>query len=201
MTDLIDTLRAIIREELSRHRAPELAIVTEVQPRDGDSSEGNHQVNARLRQSGIELQHVPVAVARLGLSFLPNVGDLVLVNFIGGDVNAPVVVGSLYDDVNQPPVGQAPEVVYVPPDDEDSDMRRFHLELPSGNTLTLDDENVIIESGDTQVTIARDGDVVIKAAGKLTFESDSDIALKAGGDFNVEASGNAVIKGAEVDIQ
>ena len=30
MSDLIATLRAIIREELSRYRAPELGVVTEV---------------------------------------------------------------------------------------------------------------------------------------------------------------------------
>lgn len=201
MTDLIDTLRAIIRDELSRHRSPELAIVTEVSPRTGDDSEGNHQVHARLRQSGVELQHVPVAVGRLGLSLLPQVGDLVLIAFVGGDANAPVVVGSLYDDSHHPPVAEAPEAVYLPPDDSESGIRRLHLELPSGTTITVDDDNVLIESGGTQITVARAGDVTIKSPGKIALECDGDMALKASGNLDLEAAASITLKGASATLE
>ena len=38
MSDIIATLRAVVRDELARVRAPEIGIVTEVFPRDSDSS-------------------------------------------------------------------------------------------------------------------------------------------------------------------
>jgi uncharacterized protein involved in type VI secretion and phage assembly len=201
VSDLIHTLRAIIREELARQRLPELAIVTEVQSRDSDDGDGNHQVNARLRSSGLELQRVPVAVGRLGLSSLPCVGDLVMIAFSQGDLQAPVVLGSVYDDSHRPPVGKPEETVYQPPDAGDASIRRFHLELPSGSLLTIDDDNVTIESGGTEVVIARDGDVTIKSAAKVTVESSSDMTLKSGGKLALEATGDVVIKGANATVE
>jgi uncharacterized protein involved in type VI secretion and phage assembly len=201
VSDLIHTLRAIIREELARQRLPELAIVTEVQSRDSDDGEGNHQVNARLRSSGLELQRVPVAVGRLGLSSLPCVGDLVMIAFSQGDLQAPVVLGSVYDDSHRPPVGKPAETVYQPPDEGDASIRRLHLELPSGSLLTIDDDNVRIESGGTEVVIARDGDVTIKSAAKVTVESSSDMTLKSGGKLALEATGDVVIKGATATVE
>ena len=71
MSDMVDIIRAIVRDEMARRRSPELGLVTAVQSRDSDGSDNNHQVNVRLRASGVELQRVPVAAARLGLSLLP----------------------------------------------------------------------------------------------------------------------------------
>jgi hypothetical protein len=103
MTGLIPTLRAIIREELTRCRMPELGVVTSVFAKEDDSGDGNHQVNVTLRGSGVELQRVPVAVDRAGWSSLPRAGDLVVVAFLEGDLNAPVVLGTIYDNTLRPP--------------------------------------------------------------------------------------------------
>lgn len=201
MTDLIGTLRAIVRDELARVRAPELAVVTQAFPRDAEGSKANHQVNLRLRESGVELQRVPVAVSRLGLSALPNEGDLVLVSFVGGDLNAPVAVGCLYDDEAHPPVAQPREVVYQPPDDEESGTRRFHLELKNGSTVTVDDESLKVTLGDTAIEITRDGDVVIKAKGKIRFESQADIELDAQGAIKLSATGDLSAKGMSATVE
>jgi uncharacterized protein involved in type VI secretion and phage assembly len=201
MSDLMATLRAIIREELTRHRSLELGIVTAVYPKDSSGSANNHQVNVRLRSSGVELQHAAVAVARAGLSMLPREGDLVAVAFVNGDINAPVVLGSVYDQVLQPPQADALDVVYQPPDDEDSSVRRFHLELPSGNLITIDDEKLHIESGGTELTITRDGDVAVKSAAKVTIESQGDITLEAGGNLQLSAKQNVTVKGMSTTVE
>ena len=44
----------------------------------------------------------PVAGAQWGAFFLPRVGHQVLVSFLNGDPDAPIVVGSLYNNVNTP---------------------------------------------------------------------------------------------------
>jgi phage baseplate assembly protein gpV len=195
VSDLIGTLRAIVRDELARTRAPELGTVTRVLPRDADGSKNNHQVDLRLRGSGVELQHVPVAVGRLGLSALPREGDLMLVVFVGGDLNAPVVLGSLYDDQAHPPVAQPVEVVYQPPDEADSSMRRLHVELPNGTTVTLGDETLEVVLGSTSVVVARDGDVVIEAQGKIRLAAQGDMELEASGDLMIAAQGQLTLQG------
>jgi hypothetical protein len=195
VTDLVGTIRAIIRDELARRRGPELGTVTQINPKTGDSDDGNHQVNLKLR-SGLELQRVPVTVGRLGLSALPNVGDLMIVDFIGGDLNAPVALGCLYDEQQHPPTAQEHEVVYQPPDDQDSSVRRLHLELQSGNKITLDDDKLSIVFGDTSVVINKDGDVAIQSKGKLAISSQGDVTIDAQGDFKVSASGEVKITGS-----
>lgn len=199
MNDTVAMLRAIVREELTRYRLSDLGIVTEVFP--GDGSENNHQVNVRLRSSGVELQRAPVTVGRLGFSMLPEVGDLVLLAFAGGDINAPVVIGSLYDNEKQPPKAGPLETVYQPFGDEDSSIRRLHLELPGGTALTIDDDKLQIESGGTQVVIERDGDVTIKAAGKISIESGGDMTLDAGGNLDLSAQQNVTIKGISTTVE
>ena len=201
MSDLIKILRAVIRDEMERRRAPELGIVTEVLARESESSDNNHQVKVRLRDSGVELQWVPVAVGRLGLSLLPQVGDLVLVVFVGGDLNSPVVVGSLYDAQVQPPVAKPAEVVYQPTDAQDASLRRFHLELANGSTLTIDEDKLTVALGGTEVVINRDGDVAIKSAAKLSIQTQGDMSLEASGNLDLKAQGNVTVSGVSATVE
>jgi uncharacterized protein involved in type VI secretion and phage assembly len=201
VSDLVATVRAIVRHELAAVRPPELGIVTAVFPHDAESSDGNHQVSVRLQASGLELQNAPVAVGRLGLSALPRVDDLVVVAFAAGDLNAPVVLGSLYDEQNHPPGAKATEVVYQPPDDEESGVRRLYVELPGGAKLTVDDETVWVEAGDTQVKIAKDGDVTVQAKGKIRLEAQGDLELEASGKLSLSAKGDVKIEGASVTVE
>jgi phage baseplate assembly protein gpV len=202
MSDMVEILRALVRDELARRAAPQLGTVTSLFAHESGSSDGNHQVNVKLRDSGVELQRVPVTVSRLGLSMLPRVDDLVLVVFVGGDVNAPVVVGSLYDEALQPPEAKAEEVVYQPTDAEDSALRRLHVELVNGSVVTLDDEKLTVQLGGTTLVIHKDGDVVIEGAGKLEIKTDGDITIEAGGNLELKAQANVTVKaGAQLALE
>ena len=202
MTDMVDIIRAIVRDEMARRRAPELGLVTSVFARDSDSSDNNHQVNLRLRASGLELQRVPVAAARLGLSLLPKVDDQVLVVFANDDVNAPVVVGSVYDENVQPPVGKPEELVYMPTDPDDSAIRRLHIELANGCALTWQDDHLTLKMGSTELTVNQDGDVQIKSAGKVEVKSDGDITIDAGGKLILKAQSDVKLTaGAELAME
>ncbi len=215
-TDLMTTLRAIVRDELARQRPPALGVVTRVHAREDDGNDGNHQVNLRLCGSAVELQRVPVTVPRAGWSALPNEGDLLLVNFVGGDLNAPVAVGTLYSDQAHPPVAKPHEMVYLAPDADDSAVRRMHVELANGCTFTLKDGSLEIAMGGTTVTVQGDGDVAIKAAGNISLDADGDLSMSAGGNVSItaqrdlalkattnatlEASAQTKVKGAQVSL-
>jgi len=201
MTTVIPTLRAIIREELTRYRMPELGVVSSVFAKEDDSGDGNHQVNVTLRGSGLELQRVSVAVGRAGWSALPRTGDLVVVAFLDGDLNSAVVLGTIYDNTLRPPKAAPLDVVYQPPDDEDAGVRRFHLEMPGGCTITYGDDKLSVTSGGTEVVVEKDGDVSIKSAGNVKIESQGDISLEAGGKLTMKAQQDASLAGMSTTVE
>ena len=197
MSELIDTLRAIVRDEIARNRCAELGIVVQIYANDGDGN--NHQVDVRLRSSGVELKRAPVTVQRYGMSALPMVGDLVLVVFLGGELNAPMVIGCVYDDNIQPPEASASELHYIVPDE--GGEKHFHMELPSGTSITIDDEKVSLISGGTEIEVEKDGAVKIVAGGNIELSASGDISLEAGGDIKLKAGVNLEAEGIGVKIQ
>src|SRR5438552_1540951 len=94
---LFETIQHIIQEELRQIRTAELAVVQEQHPHASESDTDNYACSVRLRNSGIVLKQVPIATSRIGSVSIPSTGDLVLVQFIGGDINAPVITGSFYN--------------------------------------------------------------------------------------------------------
>jgi uncharacterized protein involved in type VI secretion and phage assembly len=190
---IVPMLRAVIREELAAARALELAIVTRVYTNEGGSGDNNLAVDARIRGSALELQRVPVAVGRLGMSVVPREGDLAAIAFVGGDLNAPIALGFLYDEQTRPPDAGKDEVVYKVPDDAAGGKRRFELQLPSDRKVTIHDDKVIITMGSSSLTIEADGAVQVEAGGDLT--------LKASGKLQLEAAGDATLKGNSVKVE
>jgi len=204
MSGVLPLMQAIADERTASSRGIELAIVTRAFTDESGSGETNLAVNARLRGSGLELQRIPVAVGRIGLSSVPREGDLVVVGFVGGDLDGAVVLGSLYDEQTRPPEAGPHEVVYVVPEEDDAGVRRVHIEMQNGNAFTLEDDAATIAMGGTTVTVESGGNVVmhskgdieITADGNLAFEAQGNIELKAAGNFTAEAMGNATLEAA-----
>ena len=201
MSQIVPSIRAIVREELAKQRGLALAQVTQVFTNEGGSGDEHLTVNARLRGSVLELQKVPVTVGRSGISAMPRVDDLVLVGFLEGDLNAPVVMGVLYDTDVPPPDAAPDELVYVVPDEESDDARRLHMELPNGNALTVTDGQVEIVMGGTKITVEADGAIQLQAPGNIELSADGDIALSAGGKFTAEAQQDATVKGLNATME
>ncbi len=193
MSAIVPALQAVVRDELASQRTIELGVVTQVFTNEGGSGDTNLAVNVRLRGSTLELQHVPVAVGRLGLSLVPREGDLAVLAFVGGDLNGAVALGFLYDEQTRPPDGKATEVVYKVPDDEEADARRLEIQLPSGNTLTVQDKKLTVTMGGTTLTVEADGAITLEAAG--------DINLKAHGAIAIEAQQTLSVKGLSVSVE
>jgi uncharacterized protein involved in type VI secretion and phage assembly len=189
---LYETVQRIVQEQLGHVRTAELAIVQEQHPHAGDSDKDNYACTVQLRNSGIVLKQVPVATDRIGCASIPAVGELVLVQFVGGDVNAPIVTGRLYNDEDRPPVnddGQA--ITHLPLGAEDGDA--VHIELHSGDTREL-----VFKLGSGIEVNVRDDDPVVELkvdGGKLTLQIDRDGAL------TLESQGNVQIKGSEIAIE
>jgi hypothetical protein len=202
---LFDVIRRIVREEVGALRGAELAVVESQHPHADEGDADNFACTVRLRDSGLVLRRVPVATRRIGEAAIPPVGSLVLVQFLGGDINAPVIVGSLYDDAHRPPVNEdGTAVVHLPLDAGDADavhielrhgdVRELTIRLGDGLTIALRDDDPVIEidaAGKGALSIERDGALTIKSGGNVKVE---------GSDITIEAQGTLTLKGSTVNI-
>ncbi len=210
---LVETIQRIVQGELKSIRTGELGIVQEQHPHATDSDKDNYACSVQLRNSGIVLKQVPVMTSRIGSVSIPAVGHLVLVQFIGGDINAPIITGSLYNDEDRPPMNDDGQIIlHLPLGAEENDA--VHFELHSGDTremsvkigsgllLRLRDDDPVIEvdvdSGKATLTIERDGAMTIESQGTIKMKG-GEITLE-GDAINVKASGELNLKGATVNI-
>jgi hypothetical protein len=202
MNDLYETLRKLVRQELASLRVAELASVQEVFPADP----GNYECTVVLRDSQIVLKNVPLAVPRKGLAAVPDVGDLVLVQFVGGDLNHPVIIGSLYNDADRPPENKERQLVLHLPIDADADSAlRLELNEASPMSLKLNIKGtlkLILQDDDPVVSLDVGGNakLSIDRSGAVKLESQGNLDIKAGGNLKVEAGGQLNLKGSVVNL-
>jgi uncharacterized protein involved in type VI secretion and phage assembly len=202
---LFESIQQIVREEVGRIRTAELATVQKQHPHSSSGDSDNYACTVVLRDSGIVLARVPVATERIGSASIPAVGELVLVQFLNGDINAPVIVGRLYNDADRPPPnddGQA--ILHLPlgaSDDQavhvevHSDTRKAIVKLGSGLDLTVQDDDPVVK-----VDVAGQATLQIGKDGSIKIESQTAISIKGGSDVKIEASGQLTLKGATVNI-
>lgn len=211
--DAFHTLRRIIREEIRALRLPELAVVQEIHPHADAGDDDNHACTVRLRDTDLVLARVPVATPRKGMAAIPDVGDLVLVQFLGGEANAPVITGSLYNDEDRPPVSAEGEAVLrLPLDAGEGEGVELRLTSAgaSGAMLALgaslkielkdDDPVVVIDVGDGKatLTIESDGTVTLTSRKALAIEG-GEVSVK-GTAIRIEAQGELTLKGATINL-
>jgi phage baseplate assembly protein gpV len=167
----------------------------------------------QLRETGLVLPRVPIAVGVLGLVALPNEGDLVVVAFNGGDVHGGVVVGRLYDEITAPPDHGPGQVVLNLPAGETADDSRLLLTVavPGDGTrsvtltlggsvtvgVTVDDSGVVLTAGEASLTLQQtsssDASATLEVGG-------SSVTVEQGGDVTVKATGTLTLQGTNVEI-
>jgi uncharacterized protein involved in type VI secretion and phage assembly len=186
-------------------RLAELAVVQDQHPHATEDDTDNFACTVTLRDSGIVLKRVPVATGHVGAAWIPNVGDLVLIQFVGGDVHAPVITGRLYNDQDRPPPNEdGKAVLHVPLGAGDADAvhvelhsggtRAVSMSLGSGLTLTLQDDDPAVRievGGNAVLTIGQDGSLSVANGQKVEIK---------GPEITIEADGVLTLKGSQVKI-
>src|SRR5215472_5537483 len=115
---------------MSKYRIMEMGTVTSVFPHSDQNDKDNYECNVKLKNKDLELRKVPLATQGIGLAHVPRVGEMVLVAFLEGDINSPIILGRLYNDQDRPPVSKDEGIIFQPPFKQDNDKRRLHMELP-----------------------------------------------------------------------
>ncbi|MCA9662748.1 MAG: hypothetical protein KC486_30700 [Myxococcales bacterium] len=187
MSDLLHVLRAIVRDELKHLRLGDVGVVTATLPHaEGDTH--NYECNVKLRELDLELRNVPMTTPHVGMASAPREGDLVLITYVGGDPNRPIVAGRLYSDKANPPIHEAGE---------------WRVESPLAGlaSLAIDkEESIVITTGKNVVTIRKDAAIEITGEAELTITVKGDVTLQcanatidASGEINLGTGGGGVI--------
>jgi phage protein D len=159
----------------------------------------------------------PSAGKNYGHVWLPDVKEEVLVAFEHGDVNYPIVIGSMWNKNNAPPSAW----VKV-----DNGTFPFHgFASPAGHKIFMNDDKdnsaISFKSADDKITVVLDqkkgtldlfvdgkeltitskGDLKLAADGEITIDSKKKVNIKGQSGVDIAASGgNTTIKGTKVAI-
>jgi len=198
---MIEVIRKIIEDEISKLHIAELGVVTSIFPHSSESDKENYECNVKLKYKDLELRRVPVATQHIGLANIPNVGDLALVTFLNGNINAPVVIGRLYTDEDRPPTNKEEEIIYIPPYSTGSGLRRIHMEFPGGIILSITDDDVSVEAGKTTLKLNRDGDINIESNAKVNLKTTGDLNIDSNAKVNLKAMGDMSFSATNLKIE
>jgi uncharacterized protein involved in type VI secretion and phage assembly len=174
-----------LRRVLPLLEAPRLAEVTSV-----DDPSGLARVRVRIHGADADAAvplwarvAVPFAGAERGAFLLPDVGDTVLVVFVGGDPMHPVVVGGLWTGSEAPPetvsdrvdrwtfTGKAGTRIAILEDATGSE--RVEIETPNGARATVSDRGggrIVLRAGGATVTLAPAG-VTIETGATVSVDA------------------------------
>lgn len=121
----------------------------------------------------------PWAGTGWGTQFIPRVGMEVLVTFLGGDPDRPVVIGSL-------PSASAPPAFSLPEHRTRSGIRTQSTPGgANGHELLFEDQ-----SGSERVELNSRGDLHLRAVGHAELTAGQDLSLRAMGDVSVASGGD-----------
>jgi hypothetical protein len=213
---LYDSIARIARHEATARPFAAIGTVTEVFPADQGSAD--HAVSVELRDSRVLLPRVPIAVGVLGFAAIPAVGDLVVVMFLDGDINAPIALGRLYHADLDPPAHAAGEIILSLPAGGEPQVKlaivpstpSVLLTLPGDVAIECVEDRAEIRAGALRVTIDGTGGgraEIAAGSSTITLKKDGDITLTTSGTFKIDAavvdisgSSKISISGSSVEI-
>lgn len=231
MSSIVGIMKQVAEHEAQRIHTTELGLITAVFPHSIEDDQQNYQCSVTLKNRKLpdgrdfELRQVPVATPYIGMVCIPNLNDLVLVNFIGGDINAPIITGRLYNDEDQPPLNKPKEFFLQHSLEEggslkiDEQGQIIFTTKNFKNTLSLTDEtitiagdkdkySIVIDVTGQKIAISSNQNIELTAQnGKITIDA-KQIQLKASETFEVqstdttlEGTATVAIKSAQVDVK
>ncbi|MBE0369631.1 type VI secretion system Vgr family protein [Pseudoalteromonas aurantia] len=166
------------------------------------------------------------AGAKAGMQFIPRIGDEVLVDFINGDIDQPIVVGSVYNGGTQPPYPQKDatqsciktglaedtghEICFDDKKGEEklsiSSGKDFDLTVTNNATTLINAEDALTVKKSQTTTIEESQTVTVTKnyglkADKISLEGDSQIELKVGSNKITISSSGIKIEGSNIELK
>jgi len=178
---IIDIVRRVVSEEMAHSRGSLLGVVSDVFPNEDAKENNNYEISVRLKHEDLELRRVPVAVSHVGFVAPPRRGELVLVQFINGDLNQPVITGRFYTDEALAPLFKEEEILFEQRVGADS---LNHFRFTSDGTIILQRDVKKPEDNSEAKTSVRidggSGDLTVKMGEtvSITIKNDTEIVIE-----------------------
>ena len=164
--------------------------------------ESNQLIWARLAQGW--------ASAGFGLFHIPEVGDEVVLGFLGGDPAQAIVLGSLYSSKRKPAYEITAENtiraittrsgIVIELDEENKVVT---VKTPAGNSIELNDKDKamrLTDANQNKIEMGSSG-VVIESASSLTINAKTDVTINAGTALKATAKTSLEIGAANVEAK
>ena len=141
----------------------------------------------------------PGAGNEYGVTWMPQVGDEVLVAFEHGDISHPIVMGGLWNGADVVPFDygdlDAGKVTYCGFTSRTGHKVSF-WESTTGSSIQL-----LTANGEVNILLDdKNRELKIESTGKVIVDAQGDVEIKAGGSLKLEASGQVTVKGATVAL-
>ncbi|MGV2388062.1 MAG UNVERIFIED_CONTAM: phage baseplate assembly protein V [Microcystis novacekii LVE1205-3] len=189
MDSIVSVMKKVAGKEVQKIYTTELGIVTSVFPHASESDKDNYECSIQLKNkkqpdgSDFELRKVPLLTQHLGLVNIPKVGDLVLVTFVGGNLNAPIIIGRLYNDEDRPPINQEQEFLLQHNLEEGGS---FKIDAEGVITLTSKNEQNVITVKDEEITTATDKASITVKGGDVTLKNEQCQVVLSGSNITID---------------
>jgi hypothetical protein len=164
----VESIKKICENEVKKQRMLELAIVKNIYTHKSSNDNDNYECDVELKNGGNELRKVPILTPHIGFTWVPNVGDLVLIGYVGGNVNSPVVLGSLYNDDQRPPVNDMDQAICST---SEEGFKQLDFTIGNDNNMKIDsDKGFQWSAGDVRLLLnKRRNEVSIMDFKNLSF--------------------------------
>lgn len=164
-----------------------------------------------------------------GSLFIPEVNDEVLVAFLMGRLDQPVVIGSLWSSIDKPPAGDdsnnikkiktkyGHEITFndkegeaavtvktkkgysIALSEKDGSIKAETADKQNSLELDQNGNKVTVKSGAAKVELTSSGNVTISGSGSLTVKG-TQVNIEASGAMSLKSNGLLTIKGSIVQI-
>jgi len=185
----------------SRHYGKFPGTVTGVDGKTGYIKAQVPDIYGDTEESPWALPAVPFAGKDHGFVALPEVGDGVWIEFIGGDISQPIWTGCWWGDGELPAPGAEKTRAWITTaghqlvlDDQGSTVRLLHAK---GAELTLADSDITVKIGQSEATLVDSGEITLKVGGTEISLTLTGLSLKCGpASIKLSAAGVDINNGA-----
>jgi|APLak6261663543_1056040.scaffolds.fasta_scaffold00138_13 uncharacterized protein involved in type VI secretion and phage assembly len=185
----------------SRHYGKFPGNVTTVDDKTGYIKAHVPDIYGEADESPWALPAVPFAGKDHGFVALPEVGDGVWIEFIGGDISQPIWTGCWWGDGELPAPGAEKTRAWVTTaghklvlNDQGSKVQLLHAK---GAELTLADSEITVKIGQSEATMTDSGEITLKVGATEISMTLSELNLKCGpATIKLSAAGVDINNGA-----
>ncbi|RZL44137.1 MAG: hypothetical protein EOP00_21135 [Pedobacter sp.] len=148
------------------------------------------------------------ATNHAGVTFIPEIGDEVIVGFLNDDIRYPIILGSLHSSTQQQPItikeGNTAKAITTFSGLKiafDDDRKTITIATPAGNSVSINDDEksiLIKDQNGNQINMTPDG-ILIDSAKNIELNAKGEIIFNAQQQLSAIAKGDVKIAGLNIN--